>query len=37
MATMNVDMSQLPKPAVIEQLDYEQILQEWIEIGRAHV
>jgi phage-related baseplate assembly protein len=31
MATMNVDMSQLPKPAVIEQLDYEQILQEWIE------
>ncbi|HFQ4837578.1 TPA: baseplate J/gp47 family protein [Vibrio vulnificus] len=23
-------MSQLPKPAVIEQLDYEQILQEWI-------
>lgn len=31
MATVNVDMSQLPKPAVIEQLDYEQILQEWIE------
>ncbi|EPJ0793275.1 baseplate assembly protein [Vibrio vulnificus] len=30
MATVNVDMSQLPKPAVIEQLDYEQILQEWI-------
>lgn len=31
MATVNVDMSQLPKPAVIEQLDYEQILQEWIQ------
>ncbi|HHY0435722.1 TPA: baseplate assembly protein [Vibrio parahaemolyticus] len=31
MATVNVDMSQLPKPAVIEQLDYEKILQEWIE------
>jgi phage-related baseplate assembly protein len=30
MVTVNVDMSQLPKPAVIEQLDYEQILQEWI-------
>ncbi|MEF1312042.1 baseplate J/gp47 family protein [Vibrio mytili] len=30
MATVNVDMSQLPKPAVIEQLDYEEILQEWI-------
>ncbi len=30
MATVNVDMSQLPKSAVIEQLDYEQILQEWI-------
>ena len=31
MATVNVDMSQLPKPAVIEELDYEQILLEWIE------
>lgn len=30
MAVVNVDMSQLPKPAVIEQLDYEQILQEWV-------
>ncbi|MEZ9525722.1 baseplate assembly protein [Enterovibrio norvegicus] len=31
MAPVNVDMSQLPKPAVIEQLDYEQILQEWLQ------
>ncbi|GAB3528672.1 baseplate assembly protein [Photobacterium alginatilyticum] len=30
MANVNVDMSQLPKPAVIEELDYEQILQEWV-------
>ena len=30
MVAVNVDMSQLPKPNVIEQLDFEKILQEWI-------
>ncbi|UTV26381.1 baseplate assembly protein [Photobacterium atrarenae] len=35
MVTVNVDMSQLPKPAVIEQLDYEQILQAWIQRYQA--
>ncbi|MCL1124162.1 baseplate assembly protein [Shewanella surugensis] len=31
MTAFNVDMSKLPKPAVIEEIDYEVILQEWIE------
>ncbi|EPZ5431769.1 baseplate assembly protein [Vibrio parahaemolyticus] len=35
MATVNVDMPKLPKPAVIEELDYEQILLEWIERYKA--
>ncbi|MDW1616825.1 baseplate J/gp47 family protein [Vibrio sp. Vb2853] len=35
MATVNVDIPKLPKPAVIEELDYEQILLEWIERYKA--
>ncbi|MBV1842187.1 baseplate assembly protein [Photobacterium ganghwense] len=35
MSTVTVDMSQLPKPDVIEQLDYEAILQEWVSRYQA--